>query len=180
MAGEGDDRGWDGCVASPTQWTWVWASSGRWWRTGQPGVLQSMGSQRNGHDWAMEEQQSASYFTTPCLRNFSCNLGHSFSSLIFFFPSLKWVNMCKSAEKKVFWKVRRENQDAEVWFQFSGLKFRKERCFGVHGVLTIPITPWPSLHGPRTEHSLCYFISSSQNTVIQKMFSPFYDVDTEA
>ena len=82
---EGDDRGWDGCVASPTQWTWVWASSGRWWRTGQPGVLQSTGSQRTGHDWAMEEQQSASYFTTPCLRNFSCNSGHHFSSLIFFF-----------------------------------------------------------------------------------------------
>ena len=37
------DRGWDGCMASPTQWTWVWASSGSWWWTGKPGVLQSMG-----------------------------------------------------------------------------------------------------------------------------------------
>ena len=43
--GEGGDRGWDGWMASPTQWTWVWASSGRWWRAGKPGVLQSMGSQ---------------------------------------------------------------------------------------------------------------------------------------
>ena len=42
---EGDDRGLDGGMASLTQWTWVWASSGRWWRTGKPGVLQSMGSQ---------------------------------------------------------------------------------------------------------------------------------------
>ena len=50
--GEGDDRGWDGWMASPTQWAWVWASSGRWWRTGKPGVLQSMGSQRVRHDWA--------------------------------------------------------------------------------------------------------------------------------
>ena len=41
---EGEDRGWDGWMASPTQWTWVWASSGSWWRTGKPGVLQSMGS----------------------------------------------------------------------------------------------------------------------------------------
>ena len=49
--GEGDDRGWDGWMASPTQWTWAWASSGRWWWTGKPGVLQSMGSQRIGHDW---------------------------------------------------------------------------------------------------------------------------------
>ena len=40
--GEGDNRGWDGWMASPIQWTWVWASSGRWWRTGKPGVLQSM------------------------------------------------------------------------------------------------------------------------------------------
>ena len=42
--GEGDDRGWDGWMASLTQWTWVWASYRRWWWTGKPGVLQSMGS----------------------------------------------------------------------------------------------------------------------------------------
>ena len=52
--GEGDDRGWDGWVASPTLWTWVWVSSGSWWWTGKPGVLQSVGSQRVGHDWATE------------------------------------------------------------------------------------------------------------------------------
>ena len=44
VGGEGDDQRWDGWMASPTQWTWVWANSGRWWRTGKPGVLQSMGS----------------------------------------------------------------------------------------------------------------------------------------
>ena len=47
----GDNRGWDSWMA-PTQWTWVWGSSRRWWRTGKPGVLQSMGLQRVGHDWA--------------------------------------------------------------------------------------------------------------------------------
>ena len=52
---EGDDRGWDGWMASPTQWTWVWADSGRWWRVGKPGVLQFMGLQRVGHDWATEQ-----------------------------------------------------------------------------------------------------------------------------
>ena len=51
---EGDNRGWDGWMASPTQWTWVWASSGSWWWTGKPGVLQSMGSQRVRHDWGTE------------------------------------------------------------------------------------------------------------------------------
>ena len=41
-------------MASPTRWTWAWASSGSWWRTGKPGMLQSMGSQRVRHDWATE------------------------------------------------------------------------------------------------------------------------------
>ena len=50
VGGEGDDRGWDGWMASLTQWTWVRASSRRWWRTGKPGVLQSMGSQGVGHN----------------------------------------------------------------------------------------------------------------------------------
>ena len=40
--GEGDGRGWDGWMASLTRWTWVWANSRRWWRTGKPGVLHSM------------------------------------------------------------------------------------------------------------------------------------------
>ena len=52
--GEGDDRGWDGWMASQTRWTWVWVNSGSWWWTGRPGVLRFMGSQRIGHDWATE------------------------------------------------------------------------------------------------------------------------------
>ena len=52
--GEGDDRGWGGWMASPTQWTWVWVNSRSWWWTGRPCVLQSMGSQRVGHGWATE------------------------------------------------------------------------------------------------------------------------------
>ena len=48
--GLGDDRGWDGWMASPTQWTWVWVNSRSWWWTGKPGMLQSMGSQRLS-DW---------------------------------------------------------------------------------------------------------------------------------
>ena len=46
--------GWDGWMASLTQWTWVWVNSRSWWWTGRPGVLQSMGSQRVRHDWATE------------------------------------------------------------------------------------------------------------------------------
>ena len=51
---EGNDRGWDGWMASPTRWTWVWVNSGSWWWTGKPGVLRFMGSQRVRHDWATE------------------------------------------------------------------------------------------------------------------------------
>ena len=53
-AGEGDNRGWDGWMASPTPWTWVWVDSRNWWWTGRPGVLWFMGSQRVGHNWATE------------------------------------------------------------------------------------------------------------------------------
>ena len=49
-----DNRGWDGWMASLTQWTWVWVNSGSRWWTGRPGVLWFMGSQRVGHDWATE------------------------------------------------------------------------------------------------------------------------------
>jgi len=52
--GEGDDRGWDGWMASLTRWTWVWVNSGSWWWTGRPGMLRFMGSQRVGHDWVTE------------------------------------------------------------------------------------------------------------------------------
>ena len=50
--GEGNDRGWDGWMASPTQCTWIWVNSGSWWWTGRPSVLQFMGSQRvRPSDW---------------------------------------------------------------------------------------------------------------------------------
>ena len=52
--GEGDDRGWDGWMASPTPWTWVWVTSRSWWWTGRPALLRSVGSQRVGHSWATE------------------------------------------------------------------------------------------------------------------------------
>ena len=61
--GEGDDRGWDGWMASLTRWTWVWVNSGSWWWTGRPGVLQFMGSQRVGHDLATKLNWTEYFFT---------------------------------------------------------------------------------------------------------------------
>ena len=49
-----EDRGWDGWMASPTQWTWIWVDSRSWWWTGRPSILRFMGSQRVGYDWATE------------------------------------------------------------------------------------------------------------------------------
>ena len=54
IEGKGDHRGWDGWMASLTQWTWIWVNSESWWWTGRPGMLQSIGSQRVGHDWETE------------------------------------------------------------------------------------------------------------------------------
>ena len=58
--GEGGDRRWDDRTASLTQWTWVWANFRRWWRTGKPGVLQSMELWRVRHDWVTEQQWGSS------------------------------------------------------------------------------------------------------------------------
>ena len=61
--GEGDNRGSDGWMASPTQWTWVWGNSRSWWWTGRPGVLRFMGLQRVGHDWATELKCQQMFYT---------------------------------------------------------------------------------------------------------------------
>ena len=63
--GEGDDRGWDGWMASLTRWTWVWVNSRSGWWTGRPGMLRFMGSQRVGHDWATELNWTDNLGTTP-------------------------------------------------------------------------------------------------------------------
>ena len=73
--GEGDDRGWDGWMASLTRWTWVWVNSGSWWWTGRPGVLQFMGSQRAGHDWATELNRNQLCFNN----NFKKNPAYKFA-----------------------------------------------------------------------------------------------------
>ena len=64
--GKGDNRGWDDWMASPTWWTSVWISFRNWWWTGNPGVLQSMGSQRAGRDWETElNWRNISFLPSP-------------------------------------------------------------------------------------------------------------------
>ena len=83
--GEGNDRGWDGWMASPTQWTWVWASSGSWWWTGRPGVLQSVGSQRVGHDWVTELNWTESTYISLLMS------AHASSPLFYLLLSLSGI-----------------------------------------------------------------------------------------
>ena len=71
--GKGETR-WDGWMASLTQWTWVWANSGRQWRTGKPGVLQSMRLQRAGHDLVTEQQRMLrTAYSQLCTQSISFN-----------------------------------------------------------------------------------------------------------
>ena len=82
--GEGDNRGWDGWMASLTQWRWIWVNSGRWWWTRRPGMLQSMGSQRVGHDWVTELSWTAlQYFVGFCHKTAWINYNVSPPSLSF-------------------------------------------------------------------------------------------------
>ena len=80
--GEGDDRGWDGWMSSPTQWAWVWVNSGSWWQTERPGVLQCMGSQRVGHDWVTELNW------TECIKSEKAMAPHS-STLAWKIPCME-------------------------------------------------------------------------------------------
>ena len=93
---EGDDREWDGWMASVTRWKWVWASSGSWWWTGKPGVLQSVGLQSRTRlsDW-IELNVYLNLF--PAL-NSLCNTHHNLSSLLSLFncPFLSFCSLrCK-------------------------------------------------------------------------------------
>ena len=111
--GEGDDRGQDGWMASPTQWIWVWASSRRWWRTEKPGMLQSMGLQRVRHDWVTEHIISSTNSKhTVCLLwtwyymfIFICSHSHSMRYLYFPILQMKthrlWeVQVCLGTEQE--------------------------------------------------------------------------------
>jgi len=111
---EGDDRGWDGWMASPTQWTWVWVDSRSWWWTGRPGVLWFMGSQRVGHDWATELNWT---------------------------PKLKWNHVPRGKEKpeafvKRFSKILQTNCR---YYKNFGLREQKSFLEELHS-LTVPLS----------------------------------------
>ena len=94
--GEGDDRGWDGWMASGTWWTWVWVNSGRWWWTGRPGVLRFMGSQRVRHDWATELNWTCVRLHSALSYSF---VGHEFNESTVY---IKWGGSDRHTHKNKF------------------------------------------------------------------------------
>ena len=106
--GGGDQIRWDGWMASPIQWTWVWAGSRNWWWTGKPGVLQSMASQKVGHGWVSELEtgwrkrkitthKGKDYPETPILRWNKC--WNYLTKTFFFYISLVFFH--KIASNKI-------------------------------------------------------------------------------
>ena len=91
--GEGDDRGWDGWMASLTRWTWVWVNSGSWWWTGRPGVLRFMGLQRVRHDWATDLLWSDVYIYLNYFAVLETNttLYINYTSIFFEKGFLQWI-----------------------------------------------------------------------------------------
>ena len=121
--GKGDDRGWDGWMASPTWWTWVWVNSRSWWWTGRPDVLQSMGSQRVRHTWAtkLNWRRGDSVMGEGCYHHYF---------------------VAGEAEVERDWMICLRSRDwcgAEMWFE--GLGFHRPRAN--HS------DKWPSLKGCR-------------------------------
>ena len=95
--GEGDDRGWDGWMASPTQWTWVWVNSGSWWWTGRPGMLQFMGSQRVGHNWETELNWTGCFqFVCVCERDWESEREYELSCYKIHVHVFMWALAIKS------------------------------------------------------------------------------------
>ena len=122
VGGEGEDRGWDGWMASPTRWTWVWVNSGSWWWTRRPGVLQFMGSQRVGHDWATGLDWAERYGASPWWPLFLCCVflyGHvcivpnHLIKLLYLFKSLHYLSHQPSLKLAMFTCTSTQEEEIE-------------------------------------------------------------------
>ena len=113
--GEGNERGWAGWMASLTQWTRVWLNSRSWWRTGRPGLLQSMGLQRVGNDWATELN-----WTAPWEKSYGNSRQHVKRQRYYFHDNALYSQSSPSSSSHVWmWPVgtmkRAERQRAAVF-----------------------------------------------------------------
>ena len=110
--GEGDDRGWDGWMASSTRWTWVWVNSEVWWWTGKPGVLRCMGSQRVGHNWVTELNFD---LTIPVLWKFTLKIGFQ-NMKIHVNKFINCSNICNDKILKTIWCPNQGYWLSKLWW----------------------------------------------------------------
>ena len=141
--GEGDDRGWDGWMASPTWWAWVWVNSRGWWWTGRPGVLWFIGSQIVGRAWATELNETEVFFSVIYMHTGMFLLWLSWIGLytswswvtIFFFMLGKFLTMITS---NIF---SRHLSFSSSWISIIWILVCynvPQRCLGVSSFLSIP------------------------------------------
>ena len=142
---EGDDRGWDGWMVSPTPWTWVWVNSRRWWRTEKPGVLQSMESQKVRHDLVSEQWT----------RTISMPLGfqetemkQSVTNRFADCKGLRWGG-------QGFWWVLRY-QGMGPWGSWLWWTAKAEINWGFPGVTVVPPTKDSKESLPKTIQNACF------------------------
>ena len=112
--GEGDDRGWDGWVASPTQWAWGWVNSGRWWWTGRPSVLEVTKHRTQLSDWTeLNCSMNAAEDNTWMNEHGSVSMTHFFLRKPprgYFWPSVCTFPTIDLEEQKVMIIFRMDNQ----------------------------------------------------------------------
>ena len=107
--GEGDDRGWDGWMASLTRWTWVWVSSGSWWWTGRPGMLWFMGSQSwtwlsdwTEQNWYWNILNHCSYWNLTLFLSIYVRWLYFFKVLMIFLENVKGLDLSEYAN---YWSI---------------------------------------------------------------------------
>ena len=155
--GEGDDRGWDGWMASPTRWTWVWVNSWRWWWTGRPGVLWSMGSQRVRHDWAtftftkhLKDNRCQSFSNSPTV----CR-GVSYPNS-FYVASITLMLLSHSVVSDALWPHGLVAHQAPLFMEFSRQEFWSGLPFSSPGDFPNPGIEPVSLMSPASVLYKCH------------------------
>ena len=123
--GEGDNRGWNGWMASLTQWTWVWVNSRGWQWTGRPGVLQSMGLQGVRHDWVTELNW------TGCFYLFNLRI----------FLKCVWTDFSNIERRFPIWP---NTMFLELWFSFLTIMTARQRPGKEKSMSTINRGSWDS------------------------------------